>query len=31
MIDSRPPRGGSMIGENYGDFMLGGGSLQDIK
>ena len=31
MIDKRPPLGGSMIGESYGDFMLGGGNIQDIK
>ena len=31
MIDSRPARGGSYVGESYGDFMLGGGNLQDIK
>ena len=31
MIDSRPARGGSCVGESYNDFMLGWGNLQDIK
>jgi len=30
LIDKRPT-GGSMIGESYQDYMLGGGTLQDIQ